>query len=118
MAMSKSYKHDHLVKNLEDANTEAVYGCTFCKRPVTVQLKIENNVIVDAGGIVDGCEYSRQCLGTLLDMAKGLDVDQAWYIAGNEVKERLEVVNPKLDCETYVLSAFKLALRNWERKAA
>lgn len=115
---TKTFRHDNLVQPLENANSEAVYGCTFCKRPVTVQLRIENNVILDAGGTVEGCDYSRQCLGTLLSMVKGMDVNQAWYVAGEEVKEQLEVINPKLDCETYVVGAFKLALRNWEKKAA
>ncbi|WP_243359000.1 iron-sulfur cluster assembly scaffold protein [Fundidesulfovibrio terrae] len=114
MATKRTYKNDGLVKPLEAFSAKAVYGSTFCKRPIAVQILVDDNVLREIGGEVQ-CSYSRQCLGTLISMVKGMDVDSAWEFSGEDLKGNLEYVDPQSDCDTYVVAAFRLALRNFEK---
>lgn len=113
----KSYVHDDLVRLLDDYSAKSVYGSAFCKRPITVQLLVKGDVIVDMGAAMDGCDYCRQCLGALVHMVTGLDVDQAWNVTADQLRRNIEEPDPDIDCEVYVVAALKLALRNWEKLA-
>lgn len=115
MSPKRTYKNDALVKPLETFSAKSVYGSTFCKRQIAVQILVEGDKVADIGGIVE-CSYSRQCLGTLIAIVKGMDIESAWAFSGEELKNNLEVVDPKSDCDTYVVAAFRLALRNWEKR--
>uniref|UniRef100_A0A7C4AGD8 NIF system FeS cluster assembly NifU N-terminal domain-containing protein n=1 Tax=Fundidesulfovibrio putealis TaxID=270496 RepID=A0A7C4AGD8_9BACT len=115
MCAKRTYKHDDLVKPLDRFSAKSVYGSTFCKRPIAVQILVENDTLKDVGGSVD-CSYSRQCLGTLISLVKGMDVDSAWAFSSDELKSNLEYIDPISDCDTYVVAAFRLALRNWEKR--
>jgi len=114
MSPKRTYKNDALVKPLGSSSARAVYGSTFCKRQIAVQILVDDGIITDIGGTVE-CSYSRQCLGTLISLVKGMDVDSAWSFSGDDLKQNLEVVDPKSDCDTYVVAALRLALRNWEK---
>lgn len=111
----KTYAHDHLVRLLDTYSAKSVYGSAFCKRPITVQLLVKNNTIVDMGVEMDGCVYCRQCLGALVHLVRGLGVDAAWNVTAGELRRKLEEPDPEIDCEVYVVAALKLALRNWEK---
>ncbi len=114
MSPKRTYKNDALVKPLETFSARAVYGSTFCKRQIAVQILVDDGIVKDIGGSVE-CSYSRQCLGTLISLVKGMDVDSAWSFSGDDLKQNLEMVDPKSDCDTYVVAALRLALRNWEK---
>lgn len=111
-------RYDHLVQPLEKYSAKALYGSTFCKRPIDVQILVENGVVAGIGGAVE-CPYSRQWLGALISMAQGQDVDSAWGISGDDLRGNItppEHPEDCVDCDTYVVAAFRLALRNWEKK--
>ena len=114
MSTKKTYKNDGLVKPLETFTAKAVYGSTFCKRPISIQILVHDGVLSAIGGEVK-CSYSRQCLGTLISLVKGMDVDSAWDFSGEDLKQNLEYIDPQSDCDTYVVAALRLALRNFEK---
>lgn len=108
----------HLVKPLERFSAKSVYGSTFCKRPIDVQIAVNGGTITDIGGQTE-CPYSQQWLGALFAKVKGLDVDSAWDVSSDDL--RSSIVPPEhpedcVDCDVYVVAAFRLALRNWEKK--
>lgn len=103
---------------LDNYNCEGVHGCTTCKKSIRMQLLIVDEIIVDAGGQVDGCRYSRACLTTLVKMVKGKSIYDAYPITNEDLCSNLEKVNPKYDCDTFVVGALKIALRDWEKKQA
>jgi len=111
-------QYDHLVKPLEQYSAKAVYGSTFCKRPIEIQILVEDGVVTGIGGAVE-CPYSKQWLGALISKAQGLDVDAAWGISGDDLRNSItppEHAEDCVDCDTYAVAAFRLALRNWEKK--
>ena len=116
-AKAKSYDAD-LIRTIDNYTSEGLHGCTTCKQNILVQIRIEGDVIADAGGSADGCEYSRQCLAALLSTIKGMDVADAYALTNEDLHPKMAKVNPKLDCDTFTVGALKIALRNWEKKAA
>lgn len=107
-----------IIRPLDNFSAEGLHGCTTCKQNILVQIRIEGDVIVDAGGAADGCEYSRQCLAALLTLIKGMDVADAYSLTNEDLHPKMAKVNAKLDCDTFTVGALKIALRNWEKKAA
>lgn len=116
-AKSKSNNAD-VIRTLDNFTSEGLHGCTTCKQNILVQIRIVDNVIVDAGGSAEGCEYSRQCLAALLTTIKGMDVADAYALTNEDLHPKMVKVNAKLDCDTFTVGALKIALRNWEKKAA
>ena len=107
-----------IIAPLEKFSAKSVYGSAFCKRPIEVQILVEDDIIIDVGASAE-CEYSQLCLDKLMSIVKGQDVNSAWAITGDEVREKLNSPPHDGDCEdcdTYAVAAFKLALRNWEKK--
>lgn len=108
----------HLVKPLERFSAKSVYGSTFCKRPISVQIVVKDGTIAEIGGETE-CPYSQQWLGALFSKALGQDLDTAWNISSEDLRE--SIVPPEhpedcVDCDVYVVAAFRLALRNWEKR--
>lgn len=111
-------RYEHLAMPLQTYSARALYGSTFCKRPIEVQILVEDGVVSDIGGSVE-CPYSKQWLGALISMAKGLDVESAWGISGDDLRGSISPPEHKedcVDCDVYAVAAFRLALRNWEKK--
>jgi len=110
-------KIDQLVKPLDAFTAKVVYGSTFCKRPIDLQIVIKNDTVEQIGGDVE-CPYSKQWLAALIEMAQGQDVDTAWGITGDDLRASIDPPEHKgdcVDCDTYVVAAFRLALRKWEK---
>lgn len=52
-----------------------------CGDDLTLQVKIENDLIVDAAYIGQGCAISQASMSIMIDMVKGLHVDDAVVLA-------------------------------------
>lgn len=103
---------------LTDPTAQAVVTCSTCRRSLTMQLKVQNDTILAAGGEVEGCPYSRDCLGILCKLVTGKSMDDAWLINEQDIRaQHTGPKNPKqdLDCDVFVVAALKLALRNQVR---
>lgn len=107
-----------VIRQIDDFNGEGVHGCTTCKKVITVQLRIVDDVVVDAGGKAEGCYYSRQCLAALISMIKGKPVFELYPLTNEDLRPSLTVVKDDYDCDVFTIGALKLALRDWEKKAA
>ncbi|WP_243361471.1 iron-sulfur cluster assembly scaffold protein [Fundidesulfovibrio terrae] len=106
------------VRPVAHANAVGERSCTVCKDSIRVELRIENEVIVDAGGMAEGCDYSKECLAALARMVIGKSIYDCYPITNEDLHEHLTRVMPKLDCDYFTVGALKLALRNWEKAAA
>ena len=110
-------RQDVLITPLEKFSAKCVYGSTFCKRPIEIQILVKDDIITDIGASSE-CSYSQMCLNTIRNMAIGNDINLAWSITGEDVKGNMKNDFGKSDCEecdTYAVAAFKLALRNYEK---
>jgi NifU-like protein involved in Fe-S cluster formation len=118
MKSSKKDKFADVIRTIDNCNAEGVHGCTTCKKAITVQLRIVDDVVVEAGGKAEGCFYSRQCLAALIGMVKGKSVYELYPLTNEELRPNLEVVKEDYDCDVFTIGALKLALRDWEKKVA
>lgn len=117
----KSDKKDSfagVIRVLDNCNGEGVHGCTTCKKAITVQVRIVDDVVVDAGGKAEGCYYSRQCLAALITMIKGKSVYELYPMTNQDLRPNLQTVKDDYDCDVFTIGALKLALRDWEKKMA
>lgn len=107
-----------VIRPIDNCNAEGVHGCTTCKKAITVQLRIVDEIVVDAGGIAEGCFYSRQCLAALIGMIKGKSVFDLYPLTNEDLHPLLKVIKPDYDCDVFTIGALKLALKDWEKKNA
>lgn len=118
MSTSKKQAFAEIIRPLESYNGEGVHGCTTCKKAITVQLNIVDEVVVDAGGIAEGCYYSRQCLAALLNMIKGKSIYDLYPLTNEDLRPNLQTVKDDYDCDVFTIGALKIALKDWEKRMA
>ena len=118
MKTSKKDLFADVIRPVDNCNAEGVHGCTTCKKAITVQLRIVDEVVVDAGGKAEGCFYSRQCLAALITMVKGKSVYELYPMSNEDLRPNLSVVKDDYDCDVFTIGALKLALPDWEKKMA
>lgn len=73
-------KHNH--KTLEAPDTVERGHNPNCGDDLTLQLKVEDGVIVEAGYIGAGCAISQASMSIMIDMIIGLKVEKAQTLAG------------------------------------
>lgn len=118
MSTSKKEAFAEIIRPLENFNGEGVHGCTTCKKAITVQLRIVDEVVVEAGGIAEGCYYSRQCLAALLTMIKGKSIYDLYPLTNEDLRPNLQTVKEDYDCDVFTIGALKIALKDWEKRMA
>ena len=106
------------VKPLENYTIEGTSECSACGRAVKMQLLIENDIIVDAGGTVESCGYSRECMAALCATVKGMNVVDAQTVSSEDFQPLMTRVIEKLGCDNWCVAALRIALRNYRLREA
>ena len=106
------------VKPLENYTIEGASECSACGRAVKMQLLIENDIIVDAGGTVESCGYSRECMAALCATIKGMSVLDAQTVSSEDFQPLMTRVIEKLGCDNWCVAALRIALRNYRLREA
>jgi len=106
------------VKPLENYTVEGVSECSACGRAVKMQLLIEDGIIAEAGGSVESCGYSRECMAALIATIKGMNVYDAQAVSSEDFQPRMTRVIEKLGCDNWCVAALRIALRNYRLKEA
>jgi NifU-like protein involved in Fe-S cluster formation len=107
-----------LVCPLDHYTASGTSECSACGRAVTVQLLIEDGTIVDAGGTVESCGYSRECMAALLETVKGMSAYDAQAVSSEDYQPRMTRVIEKLGCDNWCVAALRIALRNYRLRTA
>jgi len=92
---------------------EGACACSACGQTVTVQLAIKDGIIVGAGGIVEGCDFSRESLIALLETVKGMSAYEAQAVSCEDIRPRLHRDIEPLGCDNWCVAALRIALRNY-----
>ncbi|GFK94693.1 hypothetical protein NNJEOMEG_02540 [Fundidesulfovibrio magnetotacticus] len=85
---------------------------------IAVRLRIQGDVVVQAGGEAHGCEYCRRSLEALAEMATGLTVHECFMLSDEDLLPFLPRVHAHLDCSSRAMDALRAAVRDWERRRA
>jgi NifU-like protein involved in Fe-S cluster formation len=117
-AMNANAKIAPVVTPLENFTVEGISECSACGRAVKMQLLIEKDVIVDAGGTVESCGYSRECMAALIETIKGMTAYDAQAVSTEDFQPRMSRVIEKLGCDNWCVAALRIALRNYRIREA
>lgn len=102
-----------IVTPLSEYTVEGTSECSACGRAVKMQLLIKDGIIVDAGGTVESCGYSRECMAALIATVKGMSAFDAQAVSSEDFQPRMTRVIEKLGCDNWCVAALRIALRNY-----
>lgn len=111
-AIIDHYKHPRRKGALEDANVHRHESNPFCGDEVTIHLKIENEVVVDAAFEGRGCAISQASASMILEEIVGLPVAELKEWGKEDVLDLLgiEIGPVRLKCALLPLKALKAGL--------
>ena len=102
------------VGEIADASATGMVGNAKCGDIMKVDLKIENNVIVDAKFKTFGCGSAIATSSMATEMIKGKTVEEALTLTNKAVAEALDGLPPvKMHCSLLAEQAVKAAIKQY-----
>ncbi len=111
------FAHPKNVGEIENPDGVGRVGNASCGDIMEIQLKIENDVIVDAKFKTFGCAAAIATSSTATEMVKGMTVDEALKLTNAKVVEYLGgLPAQKLHCSVLAEEAIKKAIEDYKSK--
>jgi len=86
-----------------------------CGDTIAFFLTIQNDLIQSISFDADGCMNTLACANTLIHMAEGKKVEEAWEITSEDIIRYLETLpSEENHCADLAVGAFYLALTNYQ----
>ena len=102
-------------KEEEDVGTGLV-GAPECGDVMKLQIKVENNQIVDAKFKTFGCGSAIASSSLATEWVKGKSVDDAMAIQNTEIVEELSLPPVKIHCSVLAEDAIKAAISDYKSR--
>lgn len=103
--------------DMENPDAVGSYGSPVCGDMMEIQLKIENDVIIDAKFKTFGCGSAIASSSVATDMIKGKTLEEALELTNkNFVDELGGLPGPKIHCSVLAEQAVKLAIFDYAQK--
>ena len=103
------------VKEEDDVGTGLV-GAPECGDVMKLQIKVENNKIVDAKFKTFGCGSAIASSSLATEWVKGKSVDEAMAIQNTDIVEELSLPPVKIHCSVLAEDAIKAAINDYKGK--
>jgi Fe-S cluster assembly scaffold IscU len=94
-----------------------IVGAPECGDVMKLQIRVENNVIVDAKFKTFGCGSAIASSSLATEWLKGRTVDQAYQIKNTDIVQELNLPPVKIHCSVLAEDAIKAALQDYKKKA-
>ena len=91
-------------------------GAPACGDVMKLQLKIEDNIIQDVKFKTYGCGSAIASSTMLVEMLKGLTLEEAKLIKDKDIAKALELPAIKIHCSVLAEGSIKKAIENWENR--
>lgn len=91
-------------------------GAPACGDLIKLQLKIENNIIIDARFKTYGCGSAMASSSLVTEWVKGRSLEQALEIKNNDIAEELALPPIKRHCSILAEDAIKAAIADYKKK--
>ena len=100
----------------DDAVGTGLVGAPECGDVMKLQIKVENNQIVDAKFKTFGCGSAIASSSLATEWVKGKTLDEAMTIRNTEIVEELSLPPVKIHCSVLAEEAIKAAIEDLENK--
>jgi len=94
-----------------------IVGAPECGDVMKLQIKVENDVIVDAKFKTFGCGSAIASSSLATEWLKGRTVDEAYAIKNTDIVQELNLPPVKIHCSVLAEDAIKSALEDYKKKA-
>ena len=102
----------------EDGVGTGLVGAPECGDVMKLQIKVENNKIVDAKFKTFGCGSAIASSSLATEWVKGKSVDEAMAIQNTEIVEELSLPPVKIHCSVLAEDAIKAAISDYKNRNA
>ncbi len=102
-------------KEDDDVGTGLV-GAPACGDVMRLQIKVENDKIVDAKFKTFGCGSAIASSSLATEMIKGMTLDQAAEIKNTQIVQELNLPPVKIHCSVLAEDAIKAAIDDYKKK--
>jgi nitrogen fixation NifU-like protein len=102
----------------EDGVGTGLVGAPECGDVMKLQIKVENNKIVDAKFKTFGCGSAIASSSLATEWVKGKSVDEAMAIQNTEIVEELSLPPVKIHCSVLAEDAIKAAISDYKKRNA
>ena len=102
----------------EDGVGTGLVGAPECGDVMKLQIKVENNKIVDAKFKTFGCGSAIASSSLATEWVKGKSVDDAMAIQNTEIVEELSLPPVKIHCSVLAEDAIKAAISDYKNRNA
>jgi nitrogen fixation protein NifU and related proteins len=103
-------------KDAEDVGT-GVVGAPECGDVMKLQIKVENDTIVDAKFKTFGCGSAIASSSLATEWLKGKSLEEAQKIKNTDIVQELNLPPVKIHCSVLAEDAIKAALGDYQKKA-
>ncbi len=113
------FRNPRNVGEIENPDGVGVEGNPVCGDLMEIQIKVENDRIVDIKFKTFGCGSAIATSSMVTELAKGKTLDEAMAITRDDVAEELEGLPPqKMHCSNLAADALHKAIEDYRRKQA
>jgi len=104
-------------KKEEDGVGTGIVGAPECGDVMKLQIKVQNDTIVDAKFKTFGCGSAIASSSLATEWLKGKTVDEANQIKNTDIVEELNLPPVKIHCSVLAEDAIKAALADYKKKS-
>ncbi|MGB0910785.1 MAG: Fe-S cluster assembly scaffold IscU [Nitrospirales bacterium] len=104
-------------KKEEEGVGTGIVGAPECGDVMKLQIKVENDTIVDAKFKTFGCGSAIASSSLATEWLKGKTVEEAGNIKNTEIVQELNLPPVKIHCSVLAEDAIKSALNDYKKKA-
>jgi len=102
----------------EDGVGTGLVGAPECGDVMKLQIKVENNQIVDAKFKTFGCGSAIASSSLATEWVKGKSIDEAMAIQNTEIVKELSLPPVKIHCSVLAEDAIKAAISDYKNRKA
>jgi len=95
-----------------------IVGAPECGDVMKLQLKVENNRIIDAKFKTFGCGSAIASSSLATEWVKGKTIDEAIEITNSDIAEELNLPPVKIHCSVLAEDAIKAAISDYKKRAS
>jgi nitrogen fixation NifU-like protein len=105
------------VGTIEDADGYGKVGNPVCGDLMEMYIKVEDDIIKDIKFRTFGCGSAIATSSMVTEMARGMNVDEAFKITRNDVADELDGLPPKkMHCSNLAADALQAAIKDYKSK--